>query len=473
MIVAAGKQAGIISFSSEFSAQRSASDTWAGFCKALGKRLSTPGMGFLSSYSCQTESKAPRWRIHVTERKASFDVDVFSSLNNSAAAIRRLSFPTKGEVFDLLDEGFLQIAIARMLTESMPTGWAMLYKEDNLTFETAEQILPSPRDLFVYDLLYDKDKDLWIPRIRARLSRVHSGNGDNDQTAEYAVSDSYRPLKKGRTYWAAAVQEDGERQRKYEGIITDVLQRKRIPQNMGPDNFLQDLLLGGLRSSYTGFRYGVSVFQTDSVVTQVNMISILAEIGGGPLSGLRWYYDIFPEVSRGSGSEEEYFTLRRASLGWAFDFEVPTFLSSIASKVDVQPKIGLLDLKSRFFTTTATGEKAGLNFVVRNNYDLAVELGAEKAAPWFRVRLWSAFSMANFGFSNKNSIAVNSKRGGIDTYVDVFESGNWDVNLLGFGTIENLDISKDPSSIDPLGPPELYSFNSNIYFLGLGFTVSW
>ncbi|MBC7530209.1 MAG: hypothetical protein H7318_01445 [Oligoflexus sp.] len=340
--------------------------------------------------------------------------------------------------------------------------------------------MPFPQDLLVYKLFFDKKEGLWLPRLYAHTTKVKNRETiEASEKAHYEVDESYRPLEIGKGYWVRGLDHE-ERQSKYQAIVTGALEGKsafsqskesKIKKIERNKNFIDDNLLGSLGSSYAGFRYGKSIAKSDSIITQVNMVSILAEIGGGPFAGLRGYYDLFPELRQGSGSDLEYFELRRASLGWAFSFELPPLISPLFTTVNIQPKIGLLDLKSHFYATTLDG-KAGLDFNVKNIFDLALEIGVEKTSTWYRSRVWGSMSTANLGISAKGAVTVKSLRGGIDLYFDLFQSGRWDVNLLTFVSLETLDISKDSGAPD-LMSPEIYSVSSNLAFLGLGFTLSW
>ena len=472
------KQKGWISWDSDYDKD---SELWNSFCEALGKQLLTnPGPGFLASYHCGSSNPPPAplplWHIQLIEHKDSFELKVAFLFEGGSEEIRTWSFPTGGSVLKNLAADSMPILIARMLVENLPSGWAYKHVQDKLSLSTQEQIFTLPQNLFIYDLFYDKKEGIWIPRLYARIIR----DGDQEIEADsktYSMDTRYRPLLDGKTYWIRAL-ENKERDGKYQKFITDALQGKRdlsLPKSSKREkvesNFVSDLLLGSFRSSFIGFRYGKSIARADPLLAQMSLVSIIAEIGGGPLAGLRWYYDVFPEVKSGSDGEEEYFNLRRASLGWAFNFEMPASIRPLINKVDLQPKIGLLDLKSYTFVSTPDGKRRS-DFDAKNIYDLALEAGAENTSSWFRSRLWGAFSTASLGVSNKTAVTVKSLRGGIDLYFDLYRSGHWDLNLLTFVTVEHLNIAKDPKSLDA-NSRDIYSLSSDLAFAGLGLTISW
>lgn len=480
-----GKQVGWITFSSRFGLDKASSKAWAQFCKHLGEELSFPGPGFLSSYTCQDSKVSlpspPRsWHLELFERKRTFELKLYFRVGSASQLVQKLSFPIEGRVLDKLNNVALPVALAKLLVESNPTGWGYKHSEEGPSFDTGREFLTLPEELLVYRLAYDKGKKLWVPSIRAQISKVKERKSEEDNAKiSYSIDPGYLPLKRGQSYWVRALDNE-ERQWKYRAIISAALQGEdslSLSHGSKDSNFekkksfLDNYLLNSLQSSYAGFRYGKSIARSDSIVTQVDMVSVLAEIGGGPLAGLRAYYDLLPELRRGNGNDLEYFSLRRASLGWAFSFEMPPSIQPFFSKLDVQPKIGLLDIKTYFFAT-APGGKAVLEFTVKNVVDLGLEVGVEQTSTWLRSRLWGGTSTANLGASPQSSVTVKSLSGGVDLYFNLYEAGDWDVNLLTFAKFEKLELAKDPKSVAP-NTLELYFIRPSLVFAGLGITVSW
>ncbi len=475
--ISPAKQKALITWSSDFDTKEAGNARWKAFCDHLGRRLLTkPGPGFLKSFICRTKDAADAdtpWRIRMIEHADSFELKVSFAVDGKEQPVREWKFATKGSVLPNLGNDFLPVVLARMITENMPTGWSYPYPGETFVFDSEAQVFPLQSSLLLYDLQYDAEEKAWLPRINARLTKADVGD-KAEEGGTYTVDTVYHPLKARRLYWVRGLLSK-ERENKYEKIVTNALQGKAdtsLPRALLKDGAdgTKDAITA-IRSNYAGIRYGKSMLKSESLVTKLSMMSMFAEIGSGPLEGLRWSYDLYPEIKRGSGDDREHFGLRRASLGWAFNFQVPEALASLVDKIDLQPKIGLLDLKSHFFTDTEDG-KTGLDFNVKNVFDLTLEGGVEKNSPWFRTRLWAGFSTANIGLSNKISTKVQSRRAGIDLYYDLLRWKGFDVNALGFCSLEHLEITKDPSSIDT-SSPGLYSFGSNLVFAGLGATVSW
>jgi hypothetical protein len=343
-------------------------------------------------------------------------------------------------VAERFDDEIFPVVLARMLVEKSPTGWAYKHSKDQPSPSTRGQVLPFPQDLLVYKLYYDKKERLWLPRIHGRMAKVQDAEADEDGSkTRYSIDESYGSLRIGKSYWVKSL-DNKERQSKYRDMIRAILQGKsplalNHDLERGRDETYKNITDNDepqtRRLNHVGFRYGKSMAKSESLVNEVDMVSAVAEIGVGLLAGLRGSYDIFPRQTRGSGIELEYFELRRASLGWALTYPMPKVIQPLLDKIDIQPKIGLLNLRSHYYAETLDG-KTGLDFNAKNVYDLALETGVEKTLSWLRSRLWIATSSASLGVSSTSSVTVKSLRGGIDLYFDLFKAEGWDINILTF-----------------------------------------
>src|SRR5690606_26317440 len=61
---------------------------------------------------------------------------------------------------------------------------------------------------------------------------------------------------------------------------------------------LASMLVESLAGGYVGLRYGLQVLPGEKIVSSTTIFSLLAEIRGGPLEGLRYYYDTVPEIKK-------------------------------------------------------------------------------------------------------------------------------------------------------------------------------
>ena len=481
-VIVPGQQTGTILYSSEEKKELTPVRVgqWKDFCDKLAKNLtqSANPPGFLSSASCQAlgvappiaKADSPFWQIQIIERKRFFDVQTsILTAKEGYQKLRTHSFKIEADLLENLKSDEVALAIARLVVESIPTGWVYTHdaSKDNFTFVSDKGVPSLPPDLLVYELSYDTATKKWMPKVRARLKRTKEENKLKERTETFKVAQVYLPLVDKKMYWVQSTQGLNKRQAEFEKVLG------RNMQGLSLLSFLDKLILGSLESNYAGFRYGKSFLAGSSIVTETDMLSILGEMRGGLFSGLRIYYDLTPEKTKGSGDEAEYFRMSRLSLGWAFDYELPSFMNFLVSKVEVQPKFGLLDLKSHFTVLDDAGERQSLAFDAKNIYDLAIELGIEKESYWFRSRLWYSFSAAAFGLENKGNVSVFSNKAGIDAYFDFINYGTWDINILAFTSVERLSLSKATTKLADDADLGISDISFNLFFVGGGFTVSW
>lgn len=478
--ILAEQQTGYIVFESgEDLSSASLGKTWKEFCDRLGKGLliTAPVPGFLASYSClplgvkEQPSRPPLWRIRLAEQKRFFEVEVSHFQRPEGyRKIRSFSFRFEGNLMSSLTGETLPLLMARMLAESLPLGWSFLYEanQKEFSFKLPKDLPALPAELLLYELAFDPKRKLWIPTVRGTLTQTASKKFDLTKRQDtYVVGQTFAPLKDKQRYWVQNAQGLSKQQAEYEKALSAQL------KGLSFMTLLDRLIFDSFESNYGGFRYGKSFLIGSSVVTEADLLSILVEMRSGLFAGLRWYYDLSPEVRRGVDGEEEFFKMSRISLGWAFDFEMPAPISFLVSRVEVQPKFGLLDVQTKFSILDDENNKTALNFDAKNAYDLAIELGVEKESYWFRSRLWTAFSAAMFGLSNKSNTSVVSSKAGLDAYWDLFEWGSLDLNLLTFVLAERLSLSKDGGQLEEEADIGIAEVGFSLFFVGGGFTLSW
>ncbi|MDQ3234042.1 MAG: hypothetical protein M3Q07_19710, partial [Pseudobdellovibrionaceae bacterium] len=319
----------------------------------------------------------------------------------------------------------------------------------------------------IYDLFYSAEANVWLPRLRARL-QSSSARNDPNKPKTFTISESFLPLRKGQAYWIQNSGGVGMRQDAYTSLLSKKL------QGFSAISFLDRLIFDSLESNFVSFRYGQSLLKGSSILTEAELLALLVEIRSGPLAGLRTYYDFTPNMEREGVGGIEKFHLRRASLGWAFGWDAPARVNLFFSQVNIQPKIGLLDLESRFEVENLDGQLTYLDFTAKNVYDLSIEIGIEKELTWFRSRLWGSINSTKLGISKQDAVSALSQKFGLDAYFD-FMGGkrDWDVKLLLFGMAENLSLGKNQADILKDEDQGLQEISFNLFFLGGGFTLSW
>jgi hypothetical protein len=300
------------------------------------------------------------------------------------------------------------------------------------------------------------------------LRRVQESAGiPANKKQNYKFGRIWVPLQSGQSYWVQNVAGLNQRQELYEKLLASDLQGFSIL------NLVDRLIFDSLSSNYAGLRYGQYFLKGDSVIVQTALLSLLVEMRGGPLAGMRWYYDITPMVKINSDEGDQRFNMRRLSLGWAMEFDMPKPLQGLVSRFDVQPKLGLLDIDSQFLVKNSTGILQPLTMKAGNVLSLSLEVGIEKQTSFTRNRLWASFSSAKFGVKNRDGVAVYSNKAGFDAYFDLYSGDQIKWGALIFGLGENLQLGRDPDKLSGESDLELANIAFNLFYLGGGLTVSW
>jgi hypothetical protein len=449
---------------------------WLRLCQGLGQNLlaNNSSPGFLAEYLCQREEKEPEgardaaWRITFIARPKFIDIDIQFQAKGQWRPVQTFSFHLEGEFLEDMQKASVLRFLSRMILESLPTGWVHMHKADSKTIELImHPDMPQlPEELLVYQLHYVPDRNLWLPRVKGSLRRTQQfRNTEQGRAESFEWKRSYATLKDGERYWIQNSAGRNKRQAEFEKKINGET------RGFSFINLLDRMLFESFTSNYASLRYGQSFVKGDSVITQTALISILLELRSGPLSGLRWYYDLTPEARHERFGLQEHFKMSRAALGWSWEFTPPESWQFLISRIDLQPKIGLLNLKSELAVLDNAGTYQLTPFEAKQVLNLNAELGLEKELLWMRSRLWASYSSAQASFSRSKEVSVTSSRIGVDAYFEVMKRQSWELKLMGFGFAERLSLERDPEanatelSIRKLG--------FNLLFIGGGITVSW
>lgn len=244
--------------------------------------------------------------------------------------------------------------------------------------------------------------------------------------------------------------------------------------------FLADLLhetLGLIGSSQLGLRYGYPLYPTESVVAQASMFAMNLEIRDGPFGGLRWYWEIAPNTERPLPERPELIesiTYSRAAFGWSLSLALPKFLSGFAERLDIVPKIGLLDVDGRFAIAKGFDIYERASFVLKNVVDLGLELGLEYPVGDFGMRVTGAANWAHASLSLTNNNAnLFSYRSSLDIFYTAGQFLGFDVRLFGFGSMERLNLVQNIAAEDRQEASAIRDVTFNLFFLGLGGSLAW
>ncbi len=452
---------------------------WLRLCQGLGQNLlaNNSSPGFLAEYICQREVKEPEtaqdatWRISFSPRPKFIDIEIEYRAKDKWTAVQIFSFHLDGEYLEDLQKVTVLRFLARMIVESLPTGWIYTHKAGgkNLELIMHPDMPLLPEELLIYQLNYMPGKKLWLPQVKAKIVRQQNfRNLEQGRAESFEWKRSYGKLVEGEHYWIQSSKGRNQRQAEYEKKINGETEGFSLL------NLLDRMLFESFTSNYAGLRYGRSFVQGDSVITDTSLISLLIELRSGPLSGLRFYYDLTPRVEKERLGLNEHFEMSRTSLGWAWELTPPESWQGLISRIDLQPKIGILSLQSELAVQDSAGNYQLMSFEAKKVLNLNMELGIEKESLWLRNRLWTSYSSAQTNLVKSNGVSVTSARVGIDVYMDLINNPSWDVRALAFGFGESLSMERDPRSLkDSDSEIAIRKFGFNLLFIGGGVTVSW
>ncbi len=482
--------------------------SWTSACDLLGKNLQigkgAQGTGVFINYSCFDKSKylsGPgaknrdqfRWNIEAEFQGDSIDYTVFFDPEHKHKAPAEAAFSIKftDQTMKALNDPEVANLIALKLVDIMPMSMAIQVPTKDLTkidpqpdlLKRSAPLPTGPKKLLLYQLQYDIDRQSWIPKLvgsavnKTKNTKPPSSDGPAKKYHQkhlWAVKLATKDLKPGTYLWAQNAKGRGREEKPIGKSLDAALTRYGLSMDA-----VLGALIDTLASGYGGIRYGYSLASGDPLVSKSTMVSMFTEVRGGPVEGLRWYWDLSPKHEILYRGENLYFGWSRPTFGWSFGMDIPDF---IISRIDAVPKIGWMSLEANLgienkeldtFTTSP--------FLMKNALSVGIEIGIEEQTDWFLLRLWGASDGAGF-FSFLTNVpgagAVSSIRGGIDTYWELFNLGQiFDVSLLVFAAGERISLSKNATAASEDGTVEasdaIEGLKYNLGFVGLGMTLKW
>jgi hypothetical protein len=230
-------------------------------------------------------------------------------------------------------------------------------------------------------------------------------------------------------------------------------------------------------TGYVGARYGISYADEDDpskLLVNLNKIGVLAEIRGGPLKGLRYYYDAVPKTEAtldktDNTTVDVHFESGRhtASFGMGYDFQLS---EDLRITIEGAPKLGgwNLDANVPYSINSSNLVVDTVSIDIEGSVAAGIEVGIEITDETFGVRGWidSATSLSD---KDKN---IKSTQVGVDGFIqfgDAFEMFNRDVSMafLGFYSYEQIQMTA-LNSVN-----ENVNFELSTSFLGGGIAISW
>ena len=307
----------------------------------------------------------------------------------------------------------------------------------------------------------NRSKGLWLPVV------FGSAEFDNDDPAalqyKINVTDPARlaalrsKSKRAIFYLQQSEGRDEERERLNAAIKSDL------------GGFLKKFL-SIARAVYLGGRFGQPLGKATGVLSKASTVGVFGEFRAGLLQGVKFNYDLIPEVKASTDSTTQKFKWSRIQLGYGFGRR---FNNILFNWIDLTPKLGVTSLEFVQGGSDVTGD-LGFNFTLQRAPTLGAELGIEKRTPYFLARLWSYGSYSVGMLQVDKKYRSTSIRVGFDVYRDLFSMGSVKLALLGFGasdatvfsrTASDTELEKDPNLVTNLKYQSIYG--------GGGLTLTW
>lgn len=228
-------------------------------------------------------------------------------------------------------------------------------------------------------------------------------------------------------------------------------------QNRGKNIF--NIFSNALQSSFSGIRYGVSAGSDEELLAKSSVVSFLLEIRDGIAKGLRFHYELAPEVNLEGNGTTESFSWSRTSLGYGLSSKNTLFLSDLITDADLILKTGSFSLGL---------EKDNLNPVhIENALSLGIEIGLLYQRQWLHSRVW--FGVDSTSFSNTGSYSVTSLKLGFDLSFQILKFSSTSLSLLLFSNTDNLSISY----LGDVSESDVTDLSYLSVFSGAGFLINW
>jgi hypothetical protein len=462
-------------------ADKQMAENWADACPKLGQGMLVGkgiwGFGIFESFRCEEsagdkQTASSEWILEV-KQNTDDDTLEFVLLRKTDLFTKggvpqsKAVFPFSPEFVKALTDPRVAKLIGLKLIEDLPVQrlltdaeiQAKSFKIDE-TFSQTE----APKEFLVVTMRYEEKVGFWIPRLISKMERTDTTKLPGE-VLEYRKVGQAARYPKGEKLWLMSSQGRGASGKEIYREMDLELRRHGISILS-----MLDSLYDTIASGYVGIRYGFPQVKNHPLFEQMTMVGIFTEVRGGPLAGLRWYWDFAPEVKTEIGGREFSIRWSRAQLGWSFGMELPK--QWIFNRIDVTPKIGMLDLDAKIPTALTVDEEGlppeAVPYHLKNKMNYGLEAGVEYVVPKTLIRIWGSTDGAGLTGSKG---AVSFLRAGADAYIDLYQfSNNMSSSLLFFFFGEKMTIQADEQQI---GDSKIGAITFNQAFLGTGLTFSW
>lgn len=494
---------------------------WKKGCALLGQSLSAGngpwGFGIFSSFNCQIgkktvfgKGKESQWSILI--KSTENDVTVIGSFKGVEQAKvvlppseSFLQFLVDGEFVDNLALSILDGFPAGLLvTKARVTGNPPLFAGRHFSAGQSRdfkfKVPQPPEEIILYRLVWDDGQKAWqsqvagsakklkiVPPVTTKKKKRSLLKGGQ---VVYQISPEAMELLSQGPLWGQNAEGPGARSQelgvelgKDLGNLNKAAESGYLKEYLDGKAGILDQIFKTAASGYLGMRYGLQILPSEGALGQLlgktGIFSLLLEIRGGPVKGLRYYYDKLPEQRLEiEGTKGEKFTTNlafaRHVIGYSFGFDTGLFIN----RISIDPKFGMWNFDASLPVLQDEQGKVSRveKFSLGKTFSLALEVGLEKTSSWFTLRGWYAIDS---GFSLlKSGGKVTSNRLGIDSYFtagpkfSVFGLG-MKTALMGFYVFENVSIRKGTDGVIEPGVEAISGLTYSAGYAGGGVALSW
>ena len=457
---------------------------WPVACDTLKSLFENPngrfGHGPFSSVKClakpttldrlTNKSPKPSWAMQVTDNDKLSGIAIYF-MGAEKPRLEAMQQATASEKFlEGLGNKKVASGLALILQDALPMFSLVQLNGDERQLEVDSPLLPDPIpvEFTVYTLRFEKKGGYWAPKP---VGYITSENIGLSRDIRWKLTLHEGSFPGGQMLFAHNEQGRGSTRSATSDRLSGLLGRFGI-------NALIDGLMTALSQNLSGIRYGYPLPPNVDVVSKSKMLSLFTEVRAGALTGLRLYYDTAPKVTDVTADGEQvYFGWSSMEAGWAFNLNLPKWLSPIANRIDLQPRAGMISLDTKLVGTDELGLRWASQFKIDRATVYGLEIGLERDfIKKSLLRGWAGalYSWSALGITQTQFLSIRS---GVDFYWDLFDMGPLRFKGLLFGSMENLSIQKkftlpaDNKKVDLSG--EITGVTYQLMFCGLGVTIAW
>ncbi len=478
---------------------------WLAVCKAVAAALRTGntyhGYGAFKTFSCainKSHLKGPKkpaeFELRLKDTVSGVSMSLIHAMfkNAESGSLEQwqqealVNFSASDKTLKILQDRDFSNLVGFALLNSMPMQTKFESDGDKFLLKRAinpRWPLPSPPPaLGILQLAYNHKTGSWTGVSLGDATLVASSapaeiKGKDGKTIlahSYNIK-KYSGMEKANPKIGSWMRVSGDRADNFKEVSD--LVKKAADELIGGksadagDESDRSMLSGMVPGGYVGLRYGFSLFKTGLFVSKVRTFGLLVEARSGVLSGLRFYYELTPQVKESYLGETLYYRSSRGVVGWSFGINPEAFIS----RIDVVPKIGQWTFNVDIpITVEGSDEILIKKFKLDTALSMGIEAGIEFTVPWILIRTWAGFDQSVAALKSAGSQGtVSSRRFGLDGIIDgPAISTIFNIDFLAFVVQESVAITQSNTDKDDDGLA-IKGISYTLRTAGLGLTASW